>query len=465
MQKYAIIWSGERMEKTTCFQNDIKVKDNDLSFLNVGDIIWAKRYTSIEEEKELPKGHKESPFLIIKKKNKKVYGLMSTSNAHHELKWNKLYYPIGNVVYDDYRSSYISCTHVYELNPNQYVKTIGHLNNIDLNNIKKYLYIIKHSDFSSKPDIEDKYLDFAITVGDIISDDSNKYYVYSIDNDYYSVYKLKKRLKKNDLLSIEGTYYSFIYKMEKIKIDKKYKLINTFNSEDIKIITKHILENEKKIKLKEPHKKTLQIGSLFKYKDYLYYIDEENEESYKTYKIEPESQTSKKVGILKIKGGTYKTFFNEVNFQKKYIEENEKEYVVKRNASIEEIEYNSNIKKMSRYERRGELNKIYFEGFLIKNKKDITNFEPMTIVKNKNNKEFYLIIDKKDNIIEVVNINNLGDSFKFELEENNNPFSYYKIISTEEYTHYLEKIRELKEITKKFESIDDEDISTAVKTD
>lgn len=33
----------------------IKVKDNDLSFLKVGDIIWARRYQTEEEKNKIKK--------------------------------------------------------------------------------------------------------------------------------------------------------------------------------------------------------------------------------------------------------------------------------------------------------------------------------------------------------------------------------------------------------------------------
>ena len=50
------------------FKKIIEVKNDDLSFLNVGDIIWAKRYKNDEEKNKLGIGHQESPFVIIKKK-------------------------------------------------------------------------------------------------------------------------------------------------------------------------------------------------------------------------------------------------------------------------------------------------------------------------------------------------------------------------------------------------------------
>ena len=48
------------------FKKIIEVKNNDLSFLNVGDIIWARRYKTEEEKNKIKIGHQESPYVVIK---------------------------------------------------------------------------------------------------------------------------------------------------------------------------------------------------------------------------------------------------------------------------------------------------------------------------------------------------------------------------------------------------------------
>lgn len=74
----------------------------------------------------------------------------------------------------------------------------------------------------------------------------------------------------------------------------------------------------------------------------------------------------------------------------------------------------------------------------------------MTILINENNNEYYLIISKDNNIIELVNINDLGDTFYFELESDGCPFKYYRILSKEEFDIYLSKIKELKDMVLMF---------------
>ena len=82
------------------FKKLIKVKNNELSFLKVDDIIWAKRYQSDEEKIKLDIGHQESPFVVIKKDKKKVYALQCTSNPHGKEYYRLLYYPLGRLRYN-----------------------------------------------------------------------------------------------------------------------------------------------------------------------------------------------------------------------------------------------------------------------------------------------------------------------------------------------------------------------------
>ena len=97
------------------FKKVIEVKDNDLSFLNVGDIIWAKRYKNDEEKSRIKMGHQESPYVIIKKSKGKVYALQFTSNPHWEIQWKMAYYPLGKLNYEMKKNSFINCMVVYEL--------------------------------------------------------------------------------------------------------------------------------------------------------------------------------------------------------------------------------------------------------------------------------------------------------------------------------------------------------------
>lgn len=420
------------------FKKVIEVKDNDLSFLNVGDIIWAKRYKNDEEKSRIKMGHQESPYVIIKKSKGKVYALQCTSNPHWEIQWKMAYYPLGKLNYEMKKNSFINCMVVYELKEIQFVEMIGHLNDVDLNQLKKQLYILKNSDFKVKPDIEEKYLDFKIGIGDVILYNGNKYYIDSIKGRSYEVYRLKKHPKVSDRLLIGNTYYSFIFRnIEKIKIRSKYDLVDTFNTGEIEIINKYKEKNLKLLEKRMPN--SLRVGSLIDYKNRMFYVYEKSDDCVNCYEIYSNEVFEEGMADILVKGGIYKTFFATVTIPIEKLDDNG--YKIRRCAWEEEIEYNKNIfslPKKKRVNARRRLASI--------KEKDKDDFVPMVILKDLNNGNYYLIIDRNDNVIELVNINDIGDTFYFELEKKYCPFEYYRVMSKEEYNMYLKKIKDLKEM-------------------
>lgn len=51
---------------------------SNLSFLEVGDIIWANRYLTEVEKETMEEGHQTGPFIVIRKTKRKVYALACT---------------------------------------------------------------------------------------------------------------------------------------------------------------------------------------------------------------------------------------------------------------------------------------------------------------------------------------------------------------------------------------------------
>lgn len=428
------------------FKRIIEVKDNDLSFLNVGDIIWAKRYQNDEEKNKIKKGHQDSPYVVIKKSKGKVYALQCTSNPHGENKWKMAYYPLGKLNYKMKKNSFINCMVVYELKEIQFVEMIGHLNDVDLNQLKKQLYIFKNSDFKVKPDIEKKYLDFKIGIGDVILYNGDRYYIDSIKGRSYKVYRLRKHSKVSDRLLIGNKYYSFIFRnIEKIKIRSKYDLVDTFNTGEIEIINKY---KEKCLKLldnKIPN--SLRIGSLIDYKNRMFYVYEKLDNCVNCYETYSNAVFEEGMADILVKGGIYKTFFATVTIPIEKLDSNG--YKIRRCASSEEIEYNKNIFSLPK-KKRVNVRKMLANANI--KERDIDDFVPMVILKDLNNGNYYLIIDRDGNVIELVNINDIGDTFYFELEKKHCPFEYYRVMAKEEYNMYLKKIKELKEMCAVFSS-------------
>lgn len=423
----------------------IETNNNELSFLSVGDIVWAKRYKNDDQKEKIEKGHQESPYVIIKKTKDKVYGLLCTSNPHQEVKWKMLYYHLGRLNYGMKKSSFIFCSKVYHLEVSQIIEIKGSLNEYDLNQLKKQLYIIINSNFRTKPKIERQYLDFTISIGDVISKNDNRYYIYAYDSVYFYVNKLRKGTKINRSILINNTYYSFIFnRHEKIQRNSSYTLVDTFNSGEIEMINDYRIKIYEELKRVKEHN-TLKIGAIINYKTNLYYIYDEDNENVFVYQIFPKGILEPKMAYIKINTDIYRTYFATRFIKKETLKRNG--YSIKKYASKEEIDYNNKMLSIPKKERKREVNKL-FKSFKEKN---IDNFLPMTIIENEINKQYYLIIDREGNVIEIVNINDFKDKFYFELEKGKCPFNYYRILSKEEYFLYLKKIQDLKAIVAIFD--------------
>ena len=419
------------------------IENSDLSLLNIGDIILAKRYKTTEEKERISKGHLSGPYVIIKKDGGNVYGLQCTSNPHQEIKWHILYYPLNRIDYYIKKNTFVNCQKLYLLDYNQYIKKIGKLQESDLEGLKKYLYILKHSDFALKPDIEDKYLNFKLGVGDVISYLGNRYYIDEVNKNNYITYRLRDKLKKDYNVLINNTYYSFIFE-EKEEISRKEKitLIDTFNTGEINTIRQFriIYFNRRK------EARKLKIGALIVYRAKMFYVYHEDNWHYYVYHIFDSSNFQDDMADILIRNGIYHTYFNKAVLPKR----NKSFYHVKRCASEEEIIYNETLLHTSKSERIAKRKERQLNKNLDK-KRSIKDFMPMVIVKNRNNNQYYLILSRNENIIELVNINDMADLFYFELEEDNCPFLYYRIEAKEKYEYYLSKVDEAKQIVKMFQ--------------
>ncbi len=298
-----------------------------------------------------------------------------------------------------------------------------------------------------KPNIEKKYLKYKVEAGDIILKGDKRYYIYFLDRKYFYCYRLRERIKINNNILIDNTYYSFVFKkIEKIKRNCKYDLVDTFNSGEIEIVNNYIRDEIQKLNAESD--KTSMIGALIKYDDKMYYIYEENETIAFVYRVYPYGDKIKDFACVRVKNGLYKTKFEFLEISKENFVKGR--YKKRRRASDDEIVKNEEIFHLSKRERKLE-NKKLFDSAQLSRQRDISYFVPMTIIQNVNNKKYYLIISRNDNVIEIVNINGISDMYFFELEENNCPFKYYRVLSKQEYEIYLKKVNELKDMVAMFQ--------------
>ena len=412
-------------------------ENNNFSLLNVGNIVWARRYKTEEECERIPQGHREGPFVVIKKNGNKVYVLQCTSCPYPLDKWKILYYPLGQLYYHMAKVTYISCLKVFELQENQFIETIGHLSEYDLNQLNKQLYILIHSRYRTKPKIENKYLNFSIGVGDVIRVYGKRYYIYDVDSEYFYVYPIMIGGKLS--ICINDVNYMFLFdNPTKVKKANTMNLIDTFHSGEIELINAY---KQKMLQFRNETKKSLKLGTVFDYRNNLYYVYDEDETRFFCFRIYPTKNREPKMVPVKVKLGIYYTFFARVGIKKKNMEE--KGFELKKCASSEEIKYNERIFQLPKKERR-EMQKKKIELNLL-SKTD--RLQPMTVVSNGNSKDEYLIVGREGNVIELVNMNHLEDSYYFEFNESPCPYHYSRIMAKEDYDVYINKMKDLKNIS------------------
>ena len=111
-------------------------------------------------------------------------------------------------------------------------------------------------------------------------------------------------------------------------------------------------------------------------------------------------------------------------------------------ATEKEIVYNRTLPSLSKSERQ----KIKEDTLNNLKNQTVDDFVPMSIITDKNTNENYLIISRKENEIELVNVNDFGDYFYFILEEDNCPYKFYRTLGKDEFEEYTKKIEEYKTI-------------------
>lgn len=422
----------------------IEIKNDELDFLNVGDIIQAKRYRTDEEKLKIKKGHRESPFVVIMKNKGGVYVLQCTSNPHFEIKWKMVYYYLSRLKYGFQKSTYINCTTLYKLEHIQFIEIIGRLDDADLNQLKKQIYLLQERAFNLKADIPMKYLDFTLGVGDVVLYNDEKYFINNIIGKTFEIFKLRKNVKSKNRILINNTYYSFIFdEIYFLKKNKIYSLVDSFNSGEVALIRNH----KESLLSKNATNNDLRVGDLINYKNNMFYIYGFKSNWVLVYMVYSKFDFQKGMSSIIVSGVIYMTLFNAAIINTTALKRNG--FSIRERASEDEIEYNAKVFNASKQERNRMRNELK-KKLSIDKYNNIDILVPMVILNNSTNGNYYLIIERKDDIIEMVNINDFSDLIQFKLERGNCPLKYYKVMPKEEFDKYVQKVNDFKSLVNKF---------------
>lgn len=305
---------------------------SNINFLNEKDIVWAKRYDNEKEKLSIKEGHRESPYIIVKTTKRKVYGIECTTNCNvKESIISK--YPLASTKYSFLKDCYANLERIVILNKYRYIKTLGKLEEEDLEKIKRALNVINNNE-ENKLYKKLKIKIDIFKVGDFINRDGTLYYISSTNKDYYKCKEVNKSPKSKNRFNINGEEYSIKISSEKqILKNQKITLINFANEIEQKKIKKFEEETKRKAL------KKCQYGDLIKSTDdSLYYIYGEYKRDLLVIKVY-ENKINKK-GLIKItiENNVYYTLFE------KYIIKKSLDIKIVKIASLDERKYINKFK-------------------------------------------------------------------------------------------------------------------------
>lgn len=312
----------------------------ELDKLKVGDIVWGKRYTTEKEKNLICKGHRESPFIVIRRTSKRIYCLECTSNGNKIAKNLKV--KISPIFNYSNKETFVFTGKVYLLNKKRYIKKIGLIDKYDLNLLIKYLYFILKSNYKEKIKyINLKNLKIKISSGDLIKFDNNTYYIVDEDFDNYYCYQIKESSKGK--MIINNTKYSLNYSgVKKIPINSNFELIDASNI--------FIIDEIKKL---YEIKQNASIGKIIKYQALKYYILEEDNNYFYCYLIYGEYQ----LGFREITINHNKYY---IDLNKVKIDKEESLEVICCASNEEKTQINIINKKISNYDLISYDNELFY---------------------------------------------------------------------------------------------------------
>lgn len=377
-----------------------------LSKLKVGDIILARRYHNDEEKNNILEGHRESPFIIIKKTLFKVYALECSSilgNVSSPL----LKLKIMSNKYKIKKDSYVYLGRLDLLDKTRFITKIDSLDDLDLNRIYKGIYLVcKYIKTIKLPNFK-----FTYDIGDIVEYNQKLYYIHNKDDLNYYVWIVKEAKKDlNTVLINHKNYYFYTNKTSISKLDSLI-LVNMADDRMQEVIYAKYQKLVKELK----NRGIVNRGKLIVVNGSYYYIYGEYQNYFLVYKIY--LKFSSEYFKIEIHGGYYYTLFEEMMIKKN------DEIKIKRVATDIEMDNIKNYRKLLK----------------IKSKKNIevTMFKKLKIgyiVIDTYSLNQYIIVDRGPDFLVLSSFDelnfyffNLHNSSHFEVVESYDRFQFAKL--------------------------------------
>lgn len=249
-------------------ENPVDIK-NIIEQVNIGDIIWAKRYKDEKEKESIPEGHKEGPYIVLNKIEGQLICSKGTSSENHEKRIND-YFDLDNTKYNLPKKTYFRFFQLEKIDSIRFIRVLDSLKEDDLENVfrlfkRKYKY--------KTPEI--KYL---LQCGDIIMNNNINYLIIDILENKLVCIPLNINIQDLKFENFKNLDYSKIIYLQK---NNKYKIKS--NVTDNTLL--YVLKKQKEYIENCKNKKVTQRGSIIHKENKYYYIYGEEGQDWLIFEI------------------------------------------------------------------------------------------------------------------------------------------------------------------------------------
>jgi len=287
--------------------NQRKEENNSLEGIEIGDLIWAKRYSNLREKYSIIKGHREGPYIVIAKENDKLICAKGTSKRPKR-KYQPEYYKIFNHEYNLHKETYFHLHRLKIVKPQMIIKQLDTLTKQTLKEIFQIIKLRRKNYY--KTNNQFTYFKMPLNQGEIFKYDNKIYLV--LDNTKDTILSLELPNKNyQEELTIDAFKLLNYSNTSYIENNEHIEYINTVNNKLLIYILKRYKEYLDYLK----NKTIPQRGSIIKLDDKYYYIYGEEKQDFLVFKISKKNKTQKIK--IKLQNQTFYTNFTDKKISKK----------------------------------------------------------------------------------------------------------------------------------------------------
>lgn len=254
--------------------------------IKVGDIILARRYQTEEEMQNLPFGHREGPYIVIKKDGDKVLSIKGTGKNPLD-KW-PTFEPFKYVTFPEnsyflFKTTYFNLLNTKWVEASQFIKKTAHLTVHDLNEVyRKLEQVFTNNSYQFDNFTKEDIPKIAYYHGDVILLGKSLFYIYEINERNATVIPLKRKKEASPIITINNRSYT--YDLHNSMIIKCKNIRNLYGIVDWKQV-KRIHDEKERLDNREFIISNIERGSVISYQDKKYYIYGMESYQYQAFEI------------------------------------------------------------------------------------------------------------------------------------------------------------------------------------